>query len=277
MTGTTDGDDNQTLASNKQILEIEYERARERLSEQQETLKEFSREGLKIFRLFLLFIAAPIALLGALDPQTLFQARDLLISGDCAIFGLRSCAFSIKAISSLTGVFLVMCAGMNLFASGYEARGVYNATNPEDINEVISDTKPEGDYWKERLKAYQKRIDHNDRIIWVKESLLVLGKVTFLLSIFGIVSIIAVVMNESPLRSPVWLAVLVLFLSPSAYLLLKSPPEYRDTDVFSSYSPLYDNNYKQESDDAEIEENTSKQVNSEDNAEEENVKVANDG
>ncbi|OAQ53305.1 hypothetical protein HTG_07445 [Natrinema mahii] len=272
--GTYDKDG--TRESDLDILQAEYEGAKERLSQQQDTFKEFSREGLQMFRLLLLFVAAPTALFGALDPQALVQVNSIITSNDCAISGLGGCMMSMKVISALTSIFFIVSAGMNLFAAGYEARGVHNASNPEDLHRIISNDDFEENYWRNRLKTYRDRIDHNDRIIWMKESLLALGKVTLLISIFGISSVIVVIMIDSPLKIHQWLTVLLVFLFPMLYSFRNAPKVYLDADAFRRYIPLYEVNYKSRSADNEKQGDDYEEKNSEERAEEDEAEVETD-
>ncbi|SFS92636.1 hypothetical protein [Halostagnicola kamekurae] len=265
-----------TGESDPNILQTEYEGAKERLSQQQDTFKEFSREGLQMFRLLLLFVAAPTALFGALDPQTLVQVNDLVTSNYCTISGIEGCLMSMKWVSALTGSFLVLSAGMNLFAAGYEARGVHNASNPEDLHRIISNDDFEEDYWRERLKTYRERIDHNDRVIWIKESLLALGKVTLLISIFGITSVIVVTMIGSPLKIRQWLTVLLVFLFPMLLSLQKAPKRYADADAFRRYTPLYEVNYKSQPTDSEKQGDEHEEKDLEERAEVDETEIEND-
>ncbi|MFD1564421.1 hypothetical protein ACFR99_12775 [Haloarchaeobius amylolyticus] len=225
--------------SNLRILETEYENAQERLNQQQECLKEFSKEGMQMFRLILLFVAAPIALLGALDPQTLYHVNSAIMSNDCVTPVLGPC-ISFRTASYVTGTFLIISAGVNLFGAGYEARGVHNLSNPKDISWVLSTDHSEKEYLQDRLETYRNRIKHNDSIIGVKEFFLAFGKFTLLLSIFGITTIAAALIIGSPIGPLQSVFVLLLFLLPMVSQLRNAPDAYMDTERYPGYSPIYE-------------------------------------
>ena len=157
------------------VLQSEYENAKERIKQQREELKEFSREGLQIFRLSILLVGVPATVLGAFKPNSLSQLIESATSSTCVVseFCLPTYMFTYMAfVAYLFGVLL------NIMASGYESRGAHNISNPEDINKITSSNDSLMKYYHRRLKTYEKRITHNDRLLHVEESVLTGGKIT---------------------------------------------------------------------------------------------------
>lgn len=251
--GNNGSTENREEASSKQdspedqVLEIEFQNAKQRLTEQRETLKEFSKEGARIFRLMLLFVGAPLAILGALGPQVLLNLSDTLTSNQCLITFPSGC-LSASLITILTGLGLIFSAIFNVLAGGFEARGAHNLTNPEDIHLTIQSNRDISDHLRERLIDYRDRIEHNDRIIHIQESLLMSGKFLLILSIYGVGTLIYALLSNVEIRFINWAIVFLIHFLLLGLLLLYVPKEYVGSDTWIRFSPLYSLDYKIEED-----------------------------
>jgi hypothetical protein len=183
----TENDTSQYGSKNLQseeILKYEYENAKQRLSTQQETIKSFSKEGARYLRLILVLIGVPIAVLGALEPSTLTQLGNLIVSDRC-MYTATFCP-SIRQVTMAGSIGLLITAIANITAGGYEAYNTRNMTNPNDIHETITSERSSSDYLKTRLQDYRKRIEQNDRIIFSLDRILLTGKTSLLLSIIAL-------------------------------------------------------------------------------------------
>ena len=74
-----------TTYASVDVLEKEYTNAISRIEHQHEILTEFSREGMKMFRILILFVAVPATIIGAFSFDTLLTLSDFLLSSDIAV------------------------------------------------------------------------------------------------------------------------------------------------------------------------------------------------
>lgn len=221
-----------------EVLAIEHQNVKDRFSEQHETLREFSQEGMNIFRLVILFVAAPAAILGALSPENLQQLGELLLSNECAIRNGSTC-IPIHFITFMSGLLLVLAVSVNVAASGYESRAIHNYTNPEDVILTIESNFLMQEYYNNRLIESVDRLDHNERVIMVMEQFLAFGKVFLYLSIFTITTLVYVILSDSPIPLIRWAGLLFLYLLPIVYYMRELPQEYLRADNATTL-PLYD-------------------------------------
>lgn len=227
----------------EQILEIEYENAKRRLGEQRETLKEFSNEGARYIRLLLLFIGTPLAILGALDPDTLLRTIRNLTSTECVVTFPVDC-LSANLISILVGITLIFSIVTNILAGGFEARGIYNATDPNDLQQTIHFDNSASEYLQDRLKDYRDRIEHNDRVIHTEESLLVGGKFTLILAVYGLGTLAYALLTEVTIQFVIWIGILAALWAIIFLPLIYLPSNYMQSDRFIRFNPLYDTEYE---------------------------------
>jgi len=220
------------------VLSDEGENAKERLSKQHETLREFSQEGMNMFRLLLLFVAAPAAILGALSPEGLQRLGEVLLANECAIGTAQMC-LSTNWLSIFTGGLFVFAAGMNIVASGYEARAIHKITNPEDVVDTITLKPSLRDYRERQLTNAVKRIHHNNRVISVMEQFLTFGKIFLYLGAFTTGTLAYIILSRSSIPAIHWIIALVVYFLPLGYYIRKTPTDYRRADNVST-SPLYD-------------------------------------
>lgn len=224
-----------------EILEMEYQNGIERLRQQQDTFQEFSREGMRIFRLLLLLVAAPAAILGALSPQIIANLGNVLLSGSCALTYSGGCV-PIGWVSISTGALFLISMFLNVAASGYEAHGVRNLTNPNDIDSLLADSdKGKIAYLKEKLHQFQGRIRHNDQIISAEELLLGTGKSTIIFTMYGAASIIYVIVADSSVPVIIWLIGFMISMLPVYWFFRDTPDLYEQQDhFFFGGTPIYD-------------------------------------
>lgn len=238
--------DSNHVDESAEIFQLEYENAKSRLAEQQETLRDFSHEGMRMFRLIILLIAAIAAFVGALSPDLLVHFGDTIISESCAVSSEFGCV-SVGMITILSGILLVIAAVLNVVAAGHEAVGTFNFTNPEDIYQSLKNPEVSvTQHHKNQLEECIKRIDHNDRIISGTESILAMGKFVLLLSIFGFASLFYITSTGAALPAVYWFIAFILIFIPPILIFSYVPKRYLKVDRWSfSYTSLYDRNYEE--------------------------------
>ncbi|GAA0719188.1 hypothetical protein J2744_002125 [Halorubrum trapanicum] len=231
-------------SQSEDILKVEYENAKQRLSTQQEAIKSFSEEGARYLRLILVLIGVPIAVLGALDPTTLTQLGNSIISDKC-MYNATSCP-SIRHATVAGSIGLLTTAIANIVAGGYEAYNTRNMTNPNDIHNTITSEKSSSDYLRTRLQDYRGRIEQNDRIIFSLDRILMAGKISLLFSII----ILSMIGYRLLLGAPIPLSELLLvFLSVLLVFGILSrvvPDRISGRDSTLRFDPPYSLEYKDE-------------------------------
>lgn len=241
-----DGDNNGSRdLPSEQVLQLEYENAKQRLDTQRESIRSFSKEGARYFRLLLILIGVPLAVLGALDPTTLSQFGGTIVSDKCIIESSYLC-LPMRGATVLSFVLLLLTAIANVTAGGYEAHNIHNISNPEDIHETISSQRSVSEHLSIRLQDYRDRIEYNDELIFALDSILGFGKTTLVLSIF-IISILAYRILAGTTVSLGLLIVLFMILG----LVFKAvpyvlPDNFSNTDSILNFSPPYSRQYKEE-------------------------------
>ena len=241
-------DDNRNGSRNSlsdQVLKDEYENAKQRLSTQQETIKSFSEEGARYFRLILILIGVPLAVLGALDPTTLSQLGNSIVSDKC-ISDAPLC-FQIRHAMVVGSIALLTTGIANIAAGGYEAYNTRNISNPRDIHETISSERSSSDYLRTRLQDYADRIEQNDKIIFSLDRTLMIGKLALLFSII-IISIVGYrLLVGTPVPSSELILMLVSILLVFGILSRIIPDRISNRDSILGFDPPYSLEYKKES------------------------------
>lgn len=227
------------------VLVSEYQNAQDRLAEQQETFREFSNEGMNIFRLLLLFVAAPAAILGALGSGVLGQFGQSITSSTCAVQTGVDC-ISMLHLTGTTTLGLFLTAVLHIAPAGYEARGVHNLTNPSDLHEVLNSDESSTEYYRRRLREYRDRIEHNDRIIHYQEGFLGIGKGVLVSTIGGLAVLSYPILIGPPLPAVIFWAVMIIALFGGLATLYSFPRPYTKADRpgFLSFNPLYSLDYR---------------------------------
>ncbi|WP_396613147.1 hypothetical protein ACH9L7_07770 [Haloferax sp. S1W] len=218
-------------------LKEEYESAKDRFQEQRETFKEFSHEGLKVFRLSVLLVGVPTAIFGAINPQSIGGLLDSVYSTECAVQSFSLCIADMGAMTNLTIPAFLLAVLFHIMGSGYESRGVHNETNPHDIHKIRNSNPETKDFYRAKLRAYEVRIEENDRIISAIEFILGFGKFMFGTAVSGVAAIAYTLVFNRPFEG-LWviLALLVLFVSSSTF-----PRSYIQADggIPWTFTPLY--------------------------------------
>jgi len=223
-----------------EILEYELEKANERLSQQKKTLREFSQEGMNIFRLILLFVAGPAAILGALSPETLTEVTGVIFSNECTVRVPGWGCVSFQYYTIATGASIALSAIANIAGAGYEARATYAFTNPTDIIEATQQDISKYKYKKKRLEDTVERIEHNNRIIRMMEEFLAIGKAFLSFSTFLVLSLVYLGITGSEISLLVWLVALLIYYSPLLAYIRYFPDSAYRADRVINQDPLYD-------------------------------------
>jgi len=204
----------------------EYENAGARLQEQRQTLENFSNEGLRVFRLSVLLVGVPVAVLGAIDSQSLGNTVELLYSTDCAVSSLSVCIADMKSILYLIVPAFLITVLLHIMSSGFEARGVHNQTNPDDIYKIRNHQLSEREYYKKKLSVYEGRIEDNDRVIFAIETFLGFGKFFFSVSVSGMFILTYVLAFGEPFEG-LWILSVVLIILGASHVF---PTSYHKAD-----------------------------------------------
>nr|WP_152417691.1 hypothetical protein [Haloferax larsenii] len=233
MVGEGPNGDGEDLTSPKE----EYESAKVRFQEQRETFKEFSNESLKVFRLSVLLIGVPVAVFGAINPQSVGDLLDSVYSTECAVQSFSFCIADMGAVTNLTIPAFLLTVLLHIMGSGFESRGVHNETNPSDIHEVRNSNLGSDDFYRAKLRTYEYRIEENDRIISAIEFILGFGKFMFGTAVSGVTAIAYTLVFNRPFEGLwVFFALVILFVSSRTF-----PLSYirADGGVPWSFTPLY--------------------------------------
>lgn len=226
------------MTTDIQALEKQYESAKSRLSEQRDTFKTFSNEGVKVIRVLLLLITAPAAILGAFNYSTLLRLLSYLTSNSTATIVITS-PVPVSLISTIGVLGLLVASLMHLVAAGFDARGIRTATNPNDLYRSVSEGWSEREHLEEMLDMYMLRIDQNDRVLNELESFLAIGKVGLALTI-TCVGLIVISVLYRPINL-LWCAPLPI----AFYVIYRRIPEpYRRADSGGEFTPPYPCDYE---------------------------------
>lgn len=239
------GSDPSESKSQVASLRTEYESARARFQEQRETFKEFSNEGLNVFRLSILLVGVPAAVVGAINPQSLTRIVGSLYSTECAIDAFSVCLLDMTFVTDLAVRTFLLAILAHIMASGFEARGTHNETNPNDIHEVLAEEPVEAGFYRMKLRKYERRIENNDRIIFAMEFLLGAGKFLFVTAVAGAVVLAYALVFNRPFDG-LWLgfAVGMLIMAgvvfPPAYIKADGGVPWRFTPHYPSLNERMD-------------------------------------
>lgn len=86
------------------VLAAEYESAKERLNDQNETLKEFSKESRRLLRLVLIIVGVPIALISGFQSESIGEIIQRLQSDSCAVSAPFTGCVDLFPASSIAGL-----------------------------------------------------------------------------------------------------------------------------------------------------------------------------
>lgn len=233
----TSEDKSNSESTTNRVLEMQYQSAKERLIQQRETFKLFSEDGRRYLRLLLVLIGTPIAIVGVISPSSITEVGNLVTSTDCAV-GSNPCV-EVRHVNWFVFFSILGSFTLNTIASGFEAVGTYNVLNPEDIDQNKHTNKSANEYLIDRISKYSDRIEHNDRVIHVLETMLSLGKVTFSFATFGFGLLLYTGITNQSL--PIWIFFMALIIAFSVLFSFWfiSPTEYKKSDNFLKFDPLY--------------------------------------
>lgn len=243
---TKEGADNSESRNSppERVLKLEYENAKQRLNSQNEIIKSFSKEGTRYFRLILVLVGVPVALLGAFDPATLSQANRLILSNECMLTNQPCIPIRYVTIAGFT--LLLITASMNIGAGGYEAYNTRNISNPNDIDDTISSDRSTSCHLENRLKQYKERIEHNDEVIFSLDRILIIGKISLTYALFTL-SLVAYRLAVGPTASGLELLAVVIFYALSFMIIyLNLPKSVVDRESLLEFEPVYSLEYKEE-------------------------------
>lgn len=225
-----------TTYASVDVLEKEYTSAISRIEHQHKTLTEFSREGMKMFRILILFVAVPATIIGAFSFNTLLTLSDFLLSSDIAVSVPQNSGLTNQDIVVTTGTFITFSVGLHVLAAGQEFKGIRNQTNPDDIDFVVDHNISEESYFKMKLSLLRNRIKENRKTLAVIESILAVGKLFTLMSVGGVGILLYNISSGRPLSVFFLLGLSIIVVAA----LVKFPNSYLRSDTFFSDDQPYD-------------------------------------
>lgn len=216
-------------------LEEEYNNALAHMEHQQEILKEFSREGMKMFRVLILFIAVPATILGAFSIDTLLNFSGLLVNSETAVSFPSNVDFTHEQMFVSTGVAAILAIAFHIPATGQEYKGIRNPTNPNDMGLLINHDITEESYLRMKLELLCSRIEENREVLKVMENLLAAGKIFTQLTVFGVGVIFYNIVTGAPVSGFVLVGVGLLIMGieyklPRNYVRADNP--FLDADPY---------------------------------------------
>jgi hypothetical protein len=218
------------------VLEKEYANAISRIEHQHEILTEFSREGMKMFRILILFVAVPATIIGAFSFDTLLTLSDSLLSSDIAVSVTQDSGLTNQDIFITTVTFIILSVGFHVLAAGQEFRGIRNQTNPADIDFVVDHDISEESYLRMKLKLLRNRIKENRKTLGVIESILAVGKLFTLIAVGGVGILLYNIASGRPLSVFLLLGLIIIIVAA----LVKFPSSYLRSDTFFSDDQPYE-------------------------------------
>lgn len=235
----------QENSTSEQVIELEYQNAKERLNTQRETIKSLSEEGARYLRLLLILIGVPIAVLGVFEPATLSQITTSATSNRC-FTDLSGFCMPMKFATSFGSFTLFLSLMMNITAGGFEAYGTQNIINPDDISRTTNSEESFTDHLSTRLEEYEERIRHNDKVIFTLDVVLGAGKSLLLASILTLGLLSYRLLVGSPL-SAIFLTSTLLFVGGIfVFIQYLLPEEFTESRVISKLRFLYSQSGEQE-------------------------------
>lgn len=223
------------------IVIHELENSKNRLGEQQNTLRSFSKEAMKMVRLLILLVGVPIALFGTLGPDTWQKTIELLLSNDC-IVSMGAVCLANRVFSIFSGAMVIFTMVLNVGAAGLEAHGVRNHTNPIDLSRILEDKFDDGSpYLRDRLEARKSRMRHNDQIISTMEKILAVSKATLVFAIMGSSTLAYGLVAQTPINSLLWALFLLLPVLVFGFISKNLPKDYIQQDsILNGGDLIYD-------------------------------------
>lgn len=221
-------------------LEKEYANAKARIEHQHEVLKEFSREGMKMFRIMILFIAIPATILGAFSIDALLNFTEVLLSSETAVLFYNNDGFSHSQIFVSSGVCAVLSIIFHISASGQEFKGIRNQTNPNDMGLLIEHNITEESYLKMKIELLCERIKENRKTLRILEDFLAAGKIFTFLTVSGAGILFYKIVTGQPI-SVIVLLVIAAFL---VWIMNKLPSNYIRADRFFGEEEPFDDEFE---------------------------------
>lgn len=218
------------------VLKREYASAISRIEHQHEILTEFSREGMRMFRILILFVAVPATIIGAFSFDTLLRLSDFLLSSDIAVSVSQDSGLTNRDILVTTGTFIVLSVGLHVLAAGQEFRGIRNQANPDDIDFVVNHNISEESYLRMKLRLLRNRIKENRKTLGVIESILAVGKLFALVAVGGVGILVYNIASGRPLSVFLLLGLIIIIVAA----LVKFPSNYLRSDTFFGDDQPYD-------------------------------------
>lgn len=225
-----------TTYASLDALEREYNNALARIEHQHEILTEFSREGMKMFRILILFVAVPATIIGAFSFDALLNFSNFLLSSELAISVVQDSGLTNQDVFIATGTFVVLSVGFHVLAAGQEFKGIRNQTNPNDIDFVLNHNVSDESYLRMKLELLSSRIEENRRTLGVMESVLAVGKLFALMAVGGVAILLYNIATGGPL-SVLFLLGVTLIVGAA---LTKFPSNYLRSDTFFGDNQPYD-------------------------------------
>lgn len=225
-----------------EALEMEYKHVLDRIEHQHDVLKEFSREGMKMFRIMILFFAIPATVIGAFSLDTLLNFGDFLLSSKTAISFFSDEGFTHGHVFVSTGVFAILSIAFHIPATGQEFKGIRNQTNPNDISLLIDHNLTEESYLRMKLELLRDRIEENRKTLKVMEDFLAVGKVFTLLTVGGV----GILFYNIATGRPISVLVLLVALAFILWVMQKLPSNYTRSDRFFVEEDPFDDEYNVE-------------------------------
>lgn len=221
----------------QELYETEIQYGYDRISEQREIFRDFSREARTQFRLILLLVGVPVALIAGFSPGNISDIVGIILSNSTALE--MPIHLTVREINFFAGMLIILSAGLVIGVSGNEARGIQSHTNPEDIVKIVDYNNSKIRYQRDKLIQYVERIEYNNRIIRVIEGYLAFQKSLMTLSIILITISIFAIITDGPLSPIYLLIILILFGLPLLIFRMFLPKEYFKSDKLMRQKPLY--------------------------------------
>lgn len=188
--GSEDMDDKITVQSSEypslEALEHEYTNALNRIEHQHDVLNEFSREGMRMFRILILFVAVPATIIGAFSFDTFLNFSEFLLSSEISISSPIGDGFTVQDVLVASGVFAALSVGFHISATGQDFKGVRSQTNTNEISVLLEHDISKESYLRMKLELLSDKIEENRKTLGVIEDFLAIGKVCTLGTVVGV-------------------------------------------------------------------------------------------
>lgn len=207
---------------------LEYQNALERISQQAQTIQEFSNDGHQTLRIT--FVVA-----GILITAFSYLREDIIMNfsnNTCAVDFVVEC-MQVGFVAKMGAFWLAVAAILNMVNSGVEARGLGKICEVVDIKEQIGNERNEKEYLESRLKKYKSRIRDNDEVISTLETSLALGKATLALGVLSSGIVAYTVVTGQYFGPVISIGVSILILSIPKLVERSMPERYNEAERVS--------------------------------------------